>query len=152
MLASAMWDFILRHPWYPQAVAERPPVTPRGLAAFEFALSILDHTGLPMSDRAPIVVSITNTVLAAAQNAAAEARTRSRFQITDEEIASSVGTFLGDIMASGAYPQRPRTWSPAPTVPNPLKAEMRGLGRADPGRRRRPHRGSHLIGGLTPRM
>ena len=105
MLASAMWDFILRHPWYPQAVAERPPVTPRGLAAFEFALSILDHTGLPMSDRGAIVVSLTNTVLAAAQNAAAEARARSRFQITDEEIASSVGTFLGDIMASGAYPR-----------------------------------------------
>jgi len=40
-----------------------------------------------------------------AQNAAAEARARSRFQITDEEIASSVGTFLGDIMASGAYPR-----------------------------------------------
>ena len=105
ILASAMWDFILRHPWYPQAVAERPPVTPRGLAAFEFALSILDHTGLPMSDRGAIVVSLTNTVLAAAQNAAAEARARSRFQITDEEIASSVGTFLGDIMASGAYPR-----------------------------------------------
>src|SRR5580693_6659871 len=95
MLASTMWDFIVRHPWYPQAVAERPPVTPRGMAAFEFALSILDHTGLPMSDRGAIVVSLTNTVLAAAQNAAAEARARSRFQITDEEIASSVGTFLG---------------------------------------------------------
>ena len=72
MLATAMWDFILRHPWYPQAVAERPPVTPRGLAAFDFALSILDHTGLPMSDRGAIVVSLTNTVLAAAQNAAAD--------------------------------------------------------------------------------
>jgi hypothetical protein len=58
-----------------------------------------------MSDRGAIVVSLTNTVLAAAQNAAAEARARSRFQITDEEIASSVGTFLGDIMASGAYPR-----------------------------------------------
>jgi|HubBroStandDraft_4_1064222.scaffolds.fasta_scaffold90880_2 AcrR family transcriptional regulator len=105
MLASTMWDFIVRHPWYPQAVAERPPVTPRGMAAFEFALSILDHTGLPLNDRGAIVVSITNTVLAAAQNAAAEARARARFQMTDEQIASSVGTLLGDIMAGGAYPR-----------------------------------------------
>jgi DNA-binding NarL/FixJ family response regulator len=56
-----------------------------------------------------IVVSITNTVLAAAQNAAAEARARSRFQMTDEQLASSVGTFLGEIMASGAYPRHLQT-------------------------------------------
>jgi Tetracyclin repressor-like, C-terminal domain len=86
-------------------VAERPPVTPRGLALFELALSILDHTGLPLNDRGAIVVSLTNTVLAAAQNAAAEARARSRFQMTDEEIESSAGSFIGEILASGAYPR-----------------------------------------------
>jgi AcrR family transcriptional regulator len=105
MLASVMWDFIQHHPWYPQAVAERPPVTPKGLAAFEFALSILDHTGLSLNDRGAIVVSLTNTVLAAAQTAAAEARARSRFQMTDDEIASSAGSFIGEILASGAYPR-----------------------------------------------
>ena len=104
-LASHMWDFMQRHPWYPEAVMERPPITPRGVAAFEFALSILDDTGLPLSERAVIVVTVTSTVLAAAQNAAAEARARSRFQVADEEVVSSVGALLGAVMQSGQYPR-----------------------------------------------
>lgn len=104
-LAGHMWDFIQRHPWYPEAVMERPPITPHGVAAFEFALSILDDTGLPLSERAVVVVTVTSTVLAAAQNAAAEARARSRFQVTDEEVASSVGALLGAVMESGKYPR-----------------------------------------------
>jgi AcrR family transcriptional regulator len=104
-LASGMWDFIQRHPWYPDAVTERPPITPRGVASFEFALSILDDTGLALNERAVIVVTVTNTVLASARNAAAEARARSRFQVTDEEVVSSVGALLGSIMEGGQYPR-----------------------------------------------
>ena len=104
-LAGHMWDFVQRHPWYPEAVLERPPITPRGVASFEFALSILDDTGLALSERAVIVITVTSTVLAAAQNAAAEARARARFQVTDEEVASSFGAFLGAIMESGKYPR-----------------------------------------------
>lgn len=102
-LASGMWDFIQRHPWYPEAVMERPPITPRGLAAFEFALSMLDNTGLPLNERAVIVITVTSTVMNAAQNAAAEARARSRFRVTDEEVASSVSAFLGPILERGEY-------------------------------------------------
>lgn len=104
-LASNMWDFMQRHPWYPEAVMERPPITPRGVAAFEFALSILDDTGLPLSERAVIVITVTSTVLNAAQNAAAEARARSRFQVSDEEVGSSIGALLGAIMERGEYPR-----------------------------------------------
>ena len=39
-LAGEMWEFIQQHPWYPEAVSERPPITPHGVAAFEFALRI----------------------------------------------------------------------------------------------------------------
>jgi hypothetical protein len=46
----------------------------------------------------------TCTVLASARNAAVEARARSRFQVTDEEVVSSVGALLGSIMESGQYP------------------------------------------------
>jgi AcrR family transcriptional regulator len=102
-LASTMWDFIQRHPWYPEAVMERPPITPRGLDAFEFALSMLDNTGLPLNERAVIVITVTSTVMSAAQNAAAEARARSRFRVTDEEVASSVSAFLGPILERGEY-------------------------------------------------
>jgi AcrR family transcriptional regulator len=105
MVASMMWDFIQRHPWYPEAVMERPPITPRGLAAFEFALSMLDHTGLPPNERVVIVATVTSTVINAAQNAAAEARARSRFRVTDEEIVSSVSAFLGPILQRGEYPR-----------------------------------------------
>ena len=104
-LASSMWDFIQRHPWYPEAVMERPPITPRGVAAFEFALSILDDTGLPLNERAVIVVTVSGTVLRAAQNAAAEERARSRFQISDEEVGSSIGALLGAVMERGEYPR-----------------------------------------------
>ena len=104
-LASAMWDFIQRHPWYPDAIMEKPPITPRGVAAFEFALSILDDTGLPLNERAVIVVTVTSTVVNAAQNVAAETRARSRFQVSDEEIASSFGAFLGRILEGGEYPR-----------------------------------------------
>src|ERR1700735_3371954 len=91
MVASMMWDFIQRHPWYPEAVMERPPITPRGLAAFEFALSMLDNTGLPPNERVVI--------------AAAEARARSRSRVTAEEIVSSVSAFLGPILERGEYPR-----------------------------------------------
>jgi hypothetical protein len=50
------------------------------------------NTGLPLSERAVVVVTVTSTVLAAAQNAAAEARARSRFQVTDEEVATYMET------------------------------------------------------------
>ena len=105
LVASMMWDFIQRHPWYPEAVMERPPITPRGLAAFEFALSMLDNTGLPPNERVVIVATVTSTVINAAQNAAAEARARSRFRVTDEEIVSSVSAFLGPILERGDYPR-----------------------------------------------
>jgi AcrR family transcriptional regulator len=104
-LASSMWDFIRRHPWYPEAVMERPPITPHGVAGFEFALSILDDTGLPLNERAVIVVTVSGTVLRAAQNAAAEERARSRFQISDEEVGSSIGALLGAVMERGEYPR-----------------------------------------------
>jgi AcrR family transcriptional regulator len=102
-LASNMWDFIQRHLWYPEAVMERPPITPRGLDAFEFALSMLDNTGLPLNERAVIVITVTSTVMNAAQNAAAEARARSRFRVTDEEVALSFSAFLGPILERGEY-------------------------------------------------
>jgi hypothetical protein len=103
LLASTMWDFIQQHPWYPEAVSERPPITPHGVAAFEFVLSILDDSGLPVSDRALIVITVTSTVMAAAQNAQAEARARSRLQVSDEEVHSPVGALLGRVLGGGQY-------------------------------------------------
>lgn len=44
MLASSMRDFISATPGIPRPSWKRPPITPRGVAAFEFALSILDDT------------------------------------------------------------------------------------------------------------
>jgi len=104
-LATDLWDFTQRHPWYPEAVMERPPITPHSMAAFEFAISILDGTPLSVADRAAIIITVSNTVLAAAQNAAAEARLRARLQVTDEEIDHSAGAFFGKILASGRYPR-----------------------------------------------
>ena len=48
---------------------------------------------------------LTHVWAEAASDSAAEARARSRFRVTDEEIASSVSAFLGPILERGEYPR-----------------------------------------------
>jgi len=104
-VADQMWALAQRHPWYPEAVMERPPLTPHGVAALEYTLSILDGYGLAISDRMAIVATLSNTVTAVAINAAAEARTRARLRMTEDEMMSSAGAYLTRIAESGEFPR-----------------------------------------------
>ena len=104
-VADQMWAMAQRHPWYPETVMERPPLTPHGVAALEYTLSILDGYGLTIADRMAIVMTLSNTVTAVAINAAAEARTRARLRMTEDEMMSSAGAYLARIVESGEFPR-----------------------------------------------
>jgi Tetracyclin repressor-like, C-terminal domain len=99
-----MWATMQRHPWYPEAAMERPPITPNGVAALEYVLSIFDDSGLATGDRMGMVATLSATVTAVAINAAAEARTRARFQMTEDEMMSSAGVYTA-IIESGKFPR-----------------------------------------------
>jgi AcrR family transcriptional regulator len=104
-LADQMRALAQRHPWYPEAGAERPPVTPHGVAALDYALSTLDGYGLTIGDRVGIVVTLSTTVTALAINALAEARSRFRAQMTEDEMMSSASAYLAHIVESGKFPR-----------------------------------------------
>ncbi len=103
-LAKQMWAMAERHPWYHEAAAERPPVTPHGLAALEYALSILDGYKLTIGERVGIIVTLSSAVTALAVDALAEARGRLRSQVTEPEM-SSAGAYLQHIVDSGKFPR-----------------------------------------------
>jgi hypothetical protein len=52
-----------------------------------------------------IVATLSNTVTAVAINAAAEARTRARLRMTEDEMMSSAGAYLTRIAESGEFPR-----------------------------------------------
>jgi hypothetical protein len=104
LACAAQHELTQRHPWYAEAAMERPPVTPHGLAAFEHALSILDNCGLTIVDRVGVVSTLGTTVMSVSINAAAEARTRARLRMTEGEMMSTAGAYLGRITASGQFP------------------------------------------------
>ena len=104
-VVNGMWATMQRHPWYPEAAMERPPITPNGVAALEYVLSIFDDSGLAIGDRMGIVATLSATVTAVAINAAAEARTRARLQMTEDEMMSSAGVYIGRIIESGKFPR-----------------------------------------------
>jgi AcrR family transcriptional regulator len=104
-VVNGMWATMQRHPWYPEAAMERPPITPNGVAALEYVLSIFDDSGLATGDRMGMVATLSFTVTAVAINAAAEARTRARFQMTEDEMMSSAGIYIGRIIESGKFPR-----------------------------------------------
>ncbi len=105
LIVDSMWAMMQRHPWYPEAAMERPPITPNGVAGLEFALGIFDGHELSVGDRMGIMSTLTATVTAVAINAAAEARTRARLQMTEDEMMSSAGAFIGRIIDSGKFPR-----------------------------------------------
>ena len=104
-VVDSMWAMMQRHPWYPEAAMERPPITPNGVAALEFALGIFDGYELGIGDRMGIMSTLTATVTAVAINAAAEARPRARLQMTEDEMMSSAGAYIGRIVESGKFPR-----------------------------------------------
>jgi AcrR family transcriptional regulator len=104
-LAESTWTLMRRHPWLPEALLIRPPLTPHAVAGLEWALSIFDGFDLTIDEKMKFVASVHFTVLSGAMNAAIEDRTRERLNASDAEIMHSSGSVLAQIAAHGAFPR-----------------------------------------------
>jgi AcrR family transcriptional regulator len=102
-LAEQTWALVRRHRWLPEALLNRPPLTPNAVAGLEYALSILDGQGLEIGERMQCIGAVHSAVLNAANNAAVNDDTRARLQMTDEEIMHSAGPYIEHIFQAGHY-------------------------------------------------
>ena len=104
-MAELSWTLMRRHPWLPEAMLIRPPLTPRGVAGLEQALAAFDEFDIPIGDKMQFVSAVHFTVLSAALNAAIEDRTRARLHASDEEIMNSSGHVFERIAKTGQFPR-----------------------------------------------
>jgi AcrR family transcriptional regulator len=104
LLADLTWKVMRRHPWLPEAMISRPPLTPRGVAGLEWALSIFDGHDVDITTKMQFVGSVHFTVLSAALNAAIEDRTRARLNASDAQIMDASTSVMTRIAETGRYP------------------------------------------------
>lgn len=83
----------------------RPPITPSGVAGFEYALSIFDNVDLDIGTKAQFVGAVYSTVIASALNATTVENARSRVQMTEAEVYAAGAPFVERLMTSGDFPR-----------------------------------------------
>ncbi len=105
LIAESNWQTCREHRWYPEATIAQPPLTPKGLAGLEAALSLFDGYDLTATEKMMFVTAVHQTVLHAALNLLLEERSRARFKLDDAEVFASAAAFLGKMAASGRYPR-----------------------------------------------
>jgi len=103
-LADATWTLMRAHPWLPEAMMRRPPLTPHGVRGLEWALGIFDGYEISIDAKMQYVSAIHFTVMSAALNAAIEERTRTALGASDEEIMRAGSFVFEQVAASGIAP------------------------------------------------
>jgi len=93
-----------RHPWLATLSAGRPSFGPNSLRSIEYSLSCLDGYGLSIDEMLMIFLVLTGYIRNFVQGQLAEAETRRRSKITEEEWRLSQSPYIEKIMASGEYP------------------------------------------------
>jgi AcrR family transcriptional regulator len=104
-VAEAIWGVCQAHPWYPEAIMVRPPITPNGAAGLELCLSIFDGYGLDIGTRMLFVGMVQYSVVGAALMTASEGRARDRLDMTEEEVMDEGAPFIKAMVESGRYPR-----------------------------------------------
>jgi AcrR family transcriptional regulator len=104
-VAAEIWEVCQAHPWYPEAIMVRPPITPNGAAGLDLCLSIFDDYDLDIGTKMLFVGMIQYSVIGAALMAASEGRTRDRLDMTDQEVMDESLPFMKAMMDSGRYPR-----------------------------------------------
>jgi AcrR family transcriptional regulator len=105
LVAESTWRLCRRHRWFPEASMVRPPITPSGVAGFEYALSIFDDVDLEIGTKAQFVGAVYSTVIASALNATTLENARSRVRMTEAEVYAAGAPFVERLMASGDFPR-----------------------------------------------
>jgi hypothetical protein len=104
-VAESIWDVCQTHPWYPEAIMVRPPLTPNGAAGLDLCLSIFDGYDLDIGTKMLFVGMIQYSVVGAALMTAGEGRTRDRMDLTEEEVMEQGAPFIKAMVESGRYPR-----------------------------------------------
>jgi AcrR family transcriptional regulator len=104
-VAETIWDVCQTHPWYPEAIMVRPPLTPNGAAGLDLCLSIFDGYDLDIGTKMLFVGMIQYSVVGAALLTAGEGRTRDRMDMTEEQVMEQSAPFMKVMMDSGRYPR-----------------------------------------------
>ena len=105
LIAEVIWTACQEHPWYPEAIMVRPPLTPNGAAGLELCLSIFDGYDLDIATKMLFVGLVQFSVITAALNNAIEGRTRDRLDMTEEEVMDQGVPFIKAMVDSGRYPR-----------------------------------------------
>lgn len=105
LIAEVIWTVCQDHPWYPEAIMVRPPMTPNGAAGLELCLSIFDGYDLDIGTKMMFVGMVQWNVIAAALTNATEGRARERLDMTEEEVMSQGTPFIKAMIDTGRYPR-----------------------------------------------
>jgi AcrR family transcriptional regulator len=105
LVAESIWDVCQAHPWYPEAIMVRPPLTPNGAAGLDLCLSIFDGYDLDIGTKMLFVGMIQYSVVGAALLSAGEGRTRDQMDLTEQEVMEQGAPFIKAMFESGRYPR-----------------------------------------------
>ena len=106
LVAESIWDVCQAHPWYPEAIMVRPPLTPNGAAGLELCLSIFDgYEDLDIGTKMLFVGMIQYSVVGAALLNVGEGRTREQLDVTEEQVMEQSAPFMKALVDSGRYPR-----------------------------------------------
>ena len=105
LVAESIWDVCQAHPWYPEAIMVRPPLTPNGAAGLDLCLSVFDDYDLDIGTKMLFVGMIQYSVVGAALLNAGEGRTRDRMDLTEEQVMDQGAPFIKAMVDSGRYPR-----------------------------------------------
>jgi AcrR family transcriptional regulator len=105
LVAESIWDVCQAHPWYPEAIMVRPPLTPNGAAGLDLCLSVFDGYNLDIGTKMLFVGMIQYSVVGAALLNAGEGRTRDQMDMTEEQVMEQSAPFMKAMMDSGRYPR-----------------------------------------------
>jgi AcrR family transcriptional regulator len=105
VIAEVIWTACQEHPWYPEAIMVRPPLTPNGAAGLELCLSIFDGYDLDIATKMLFVGMVHSAVIVAALNNALEGRNRDRLDMTEQQVMDEGAPFIKVMAESGRYPR-----------------------------------------------
>jgi AcrR family transcriptional regulator len=104
-VATRLRTVLLRHAWLGSELTGRPTLGPNSLRQFDTALAAAVQLAPDITLAANIVDAVMAYVFGAVSRELAEIQAQQRTGLTEEQWRASVGPYIEDVVASGAYPQ-----------------------------------------------